>query len=43
MRRRRIFQVDSFVFAMAENKELDDDPCGFCGKTGPVCQQFYLE
>lgn len=37
--RRRIFQVDSFIFAMAENEEVDDDdPCWFCGKPGPVCQ-----
>jgi hypothetical protein len=46
--RRRIFQVDSFIFAVAENKEVDDDdddddPCGFSGKAGPVCQQWYLE
>jgi hypothetical protein len=43
--RRGNFQLDSFIFAIAENKEVDDDdePCGFSGKTGPVCQQCYLE
>jgi hypothetical protein len=42
--RRRIYQGDNFIFDVAEKKEVDvDDPCGYCGKTGQVCQQWYLE
>jgi hypothetical protein len=38
------FSSGQFIFAVTENKGVDDDdPCGFYMKNGPVCQECYLE